>query len=129
MGFVPIDFFNKYIIYPFYKNISKFIFVENNKNKYKDSCEKEHKEESSEKICNSVIIYSDSESKSVEDYGEFVKIIGKTPDYTLTSILYAKPRENYTRYVPQIPFLGKYSSLYYKPDETTEDLLGCFVDW
>jgi hypothetical protein len=78
----------------------------------------------------SPIIYSDdNDCKSVEDYGEFVKIIAKSPDYVLTSVLYTTPRENYTCYTPPKPFLGKYSSLYYEPDEITDDLLGCFVDW
>jgi hypothetical protein len=75
------------------------------------------------------IIYSDNDCKSVEDYGEYVKIIGKMTDYTLTGVLYTGQQENYSCYIPPASFLGKYSSLYYEPDEITEDLLGCFVDW
>jgi hypothetical protein len=108
--------------------------MENNKNKYKEDCKKEqetkHTEEHSEKVCNNPIIYSDdNDCKSVEDYGEFIKINAKSPDYVLTSVLYTTPQESYTCYTPPKPFLGKYSSLYYQPDEITDDLLGCFVDW
>jgi hypothetical protein len=94
----------------------------------REHSEKEWKENLSKGITKP-IIYSDNGCKSVEDYGEYVKIIGKTPDYTLTGVLYTGPQENYSCYNPPAPFLGKYSSLYYEPDEITEDLLGCFVDW
>jgi hypothetical protein len=89
----------------------------------------EEQEENLSKGTTKLIIYSDNECKSVEDYGEYVRIIGKMPGYTLTGVLYIEPRENYSCYIPPVPFLGKYSSLYYEPDEITEDLLGCFVDW
>ena len=143
-----VELFNKYFIYPLYKNITKLFLLGNNKKKNKEEyCKKqqeiehrqqeiehkqqeiEHKEVCHEKPCNTPINYSDNESKFVEDYGEYVKINGVTPDYILTKVLYTTPQENYTCYIPPIPFLGKYSSLYYKPDEITDDLLGCFVDW
>ena len=135
MSFESTDFFNKNITTPLYKNNSKFSTWEDNKNKYKEEVynkdqKTKHKEEYSEKDYNRPIIYSDDyDCKSVEDYGEFVRIIVKTPDYTITKILYTTPQEDYTRYIPPTPFLGKYSSLYYEPDEITDDLLGCFVGW
>jgi hypothetical protein len=73
-------------------------------------------------------IYSE-DCKRVEDYGEFVKIIGNMPEYVLESVLYTKPKDGCICYVPSIPFLGKYKNLYYKLDEVTEQLLPCFVDW
>jgi hypothetical protein len=51
------------------------------------------------------------------------------PNYTLTSILYTGQQGKYFCHTPPTPFLGKYSSLYYEPDEITEDLLGCFIHW
>jgi hypothetical protein len=73
-------------------------------------------------------IYSE-DCKRVEDYGEFVKIIGNLPDYVLESVLYTRPKDGCITYVPPVPFLGKYSKLYYELDEVTENLLACFVDW
>jgi hypothetical protein len=134
MGVGYFEFFNKYIIHPLYKNITKLFLLQNSRKKDREEyCNKqeeiEHKETQFEKICNSPMIYSDNKCKTAEDYGEYVKIIGVTPCYILTGILCTTPQENYTCYIPPIPFLGKYSSLYYKPDEITDDLLGCFVDW
>jgi hypothetical protein len=90
---------------------------------YKEEHYKEKQKEGFFKRSNKPIIYSDGECKSAEDYGEYVKIIGKMPDYALTSVLYIEPQENYSCYIPPTPFLGKYSSLYYEPDEITDDFL------
>jgi hypothetical protein len=95
---------------------------------YKEEHYKEEQKEGLSKGTNKPIIYSDGECKSAEDYRKYVKIIGKMLDYALTSVLYIEPQENYSCYIPPTPFPGKYSS-YYEPDEITEDLLGCFVDW
>jgi hypothetical protein len=73
-------------------------------------------------------IYSE-DCRRVEDYGEFVKVIGNLPDYVLEGVLYTKPKEGCITYVPPVPFLGKYKQLYYELDEVTENLLACFVDW
>jgi hypothetical protein len=69
------------------------------------------------------------DSKTAEDYGEFVKLIGILPTYTMESVFYTKPEEDCVCYIPPVPFLGKYPQLYYKQDDIAEDLLGCFVDW